>query len=175
MAELSRRKTTYLRVDWSNESYDSGSMVTCSIRWANVMSSRASNGVRFEDNVWLEAKFSSCTFDNVVMRKDYYHTCTFWNIVLTDCNAGRVSAEKSRFVGCKWENGIYTGSTFRKCNFLHLTVSHASVGNMLFKDCVFRDTELEDVEFYNVVFKNCQFGRMPEERNGCKFIRCREL
>ena len=54
-------------------------------------------------------------------------------------------------------------------------MSHASVGNMLFKDCVFRDTELEDVEFYNVVFKNCQFDRMPEERNGCKFIRCREL
>lgn len=175
MAELSRRKKTYLQVDWSNESYDSGSMITCSIRWANVMGSSASNGVRFEDNVWLEAKFSSCTFKDVVMRKDYYHTCTFWNIRLTDCYAGRVSAEKSRFVGCTWENGPYSGSKFTKCDFLHLTLSHAQIANMKFRNCVFRDTVLEDVEFENVEFKDCRFSRMPEELKECKFIRCSEL
>ena len=78
---------------------------------------------------------------------------------------------------CRMQMGKRTlfGSKFKQCDFLHLTLSHALVANMVFKDCVFRDTVLEDVEFENVKFKNCQFSRLPEELKGCKFIRCSEL
>jgi fluoroquinolone resistance protein len=110
----------------------SGQVFLCSAYLLNTMDGQLHEGKRFQKLTYQNKELKNLEFEN----------CTF-----TNCD----------FSGSSFANSRFTDCTFIGCNMAMVKLGHATINNIVFKECKLTGVNFSECEgfLFTVFFENC--------------------
>lgn len=111
-----------------------------------------------------EVEFKNCKFSNICMQKGILEKLAFRDVIFEQCNFSNTEFLETSFIRCEFNNCKVSGCNFAEgrlynvafieTNASYMSLSMASIEDILFKDTCLKNSYFQETKMKNIYFDN---------------------